>query len=261
MTRSFTCLVHPASDGGADPGAVVPLTRLLRAAGARVEVTYSPGPRAVRTLATEAVGRGDVVVSVGGDGLLSSLAEVVGGLGGTLGVVPARRDGGVARRLALPSDPEAVAAVLLHGSPRTVDLLGVGGRLVVGSVHAGIPPPRRHPLAAVRALASYAPAHYRLVVDGTVHELSAATVVVSGSDEGLLDVVVVEAVSRVALVRALRSGHGSSLVLRGRRVEVSADAREPVPVRAGGVPLGHLPALAEGPLVVEVVPGALSVLA
>ena len=86
--RTFTFLVNPASGGGAAPEAVVPVARLLREAGASVEVTYSPGPRATDDLVRAAVGRGDVVVSVGGDGMLSHLAGAVSTAGGVLGVLP-----------------------------------------------------------------------------------------------------------------------------------------------------------------------------
>ncbi len=297
MTRSFTFLVNPAAGGGAAPEAVVPVARVLRQAGASVEVTYSPGPRAVRALATAAVERGDVVVSVGGDGMLSSLVGLVSGLGGTLGIVPAGRGNDFARMLGLPTSPAQRASLLLEASPRKVDLLSVGDRLVAGSVYAGVdaraativdrarrvPRSLEYPLAAVRAIASYRPGRYRIDVDGTGHEFSAATVVVANSayygngmkiapgaglDNGLLDVVVVEAASRVALLRALPSLYDGShvdrpevTVLRGRRVELSGRASGPIHVGADGEPLDDLPAFTDRPLVAEVVPGALSVLA
>ncbi|MBA3783276.1 MAG: diacylglycerol kinase family lipid kinase [Nocardioides sp.] len=297
MTRSFTFLVNPAAGGGAAPEAVVPVARVLRQAGATVEVTYSPGPQAMRALAIEAIERGDVVVSVGGDGMLSSLAGLVSGLGGTLGIVPAGRGNDFARMLGLPAFPAQQASILLEASPRKVDLLRVGDLLVAGSVYAGVdaraaaivdrarwvPRSLQYPLAAVRALASYRPGRYRLDVDGTGHEFSAATVVVANSayygkgmkiapdaglDDGLLDIVVIEAASRVALIRSLPSVYDGShvarpevTVLRGRRVELSCRARRLIPVGADGEPLGDLPGMTDPPLVVEVVPGALSVLA
>ena len=64
-TTSFCFLVNPASGGGAAPGAVVPVARLLRDAGAAVEVTYSPGPQAMQGLVASAVGRGDADVLEG----------------------------------------------------------------------------------------------------------------------------------------------------------------------------------------------------
>ena len=97
--RSFTFLVNPASGGGAAPEAVVPVARLLRDAGATVEVTYSPGPKAMAGLVDAALGRGDVIVSVGGDGMLSSLAGPVSRADGTLAVLPAGRGNDFARML------------------------------------------------------------------------------------------------------------------------------------------------------------------
>ncbi|MDP2772382.1 MAG: acylglycerol kinase family protein, partial [Nocardioides sp.] len=105
MTRSFSFLVNPASGGGAAPEAVVPVAQQLRSAGATVDVTYSPGPKAMDALVEAAVARGDIVVSVGGDGMLSSLAGAVSRRGGTLGLLPAGRGNDFARMLGIPDDP------------------------------------------------------------------------------------------------------------------------------------------------------------
>jgi YegS/Rv2252/BmrU family lipid kinase len=299
--RTFTFLVNPTSGGGAAPAAVVPVARHLREAGASVDVTYSPGPLAMEELVGEAVSRGDVVVSVGGDGMLSSLAGLVSAAGGTLGVVPAGRGNDFARMLGLPTDPAAVAALLLDGEVRSVDLIsltlpGAETRVVAGSVYAGVDArageivdranrlPRRaqYPYAALRALATYAPARFRVSVDGVERDHLAASVVVANSafygsgmkiapaalvSDGLLDVVVIEAASRLALTRSLpkvydgRHVHLPEVtVLTGKRVELRADSARPVPVGGDGEPLGRLPGLADEPAVVEVRPGALDVI-
>jgi diacylglycerol kinase family enzyme len=313
VTRSFTFLVNPASGGGAAPAAVVPVARALREGGASVDVTYSPGPRAMGALVAAAVERGDVVVSVGGDGMLSSLAGLVSSLGGTLGVVPAGRGNDFARMLGLPSVPGEVAALLLDGEVRKVDLISLalpGGppRLVAGSVYSGVdaragelvdrahrlPRKAQYPYAALRALATYSPARYLVSIDGVEQEYAAATIVVANSAyygsgmkiapaaavaDGLLDVVVIEAASRLALMRSLPKVYDGAhvalpevTVLTGRRVELRADpsrlasshlrtgAARPVPVGGDGEPLGQLPPLAGQPAVVEVQPGALAVI-
>lgn len=298
---SFSLLVNPTSGGGVAAEAVVPVARHLRDAGETVEVTYSPGPRATADLVAAAVGRGDVVVSVGGDGMLSSLAGEVARLGGTLGIIPAGRGNDFARMLGLPDDSRGLAEVLLAGRTRAVDLVswapGTGPeRVVAGSVYAGVdarasetvdrlrrlPLAAQYPLAAVHALATYSPGRYRVVVDGQVHQHRAATVVVANSayygkgmriapdarlDDGLLDVVVIAAASRRALVRSLPTVYDGRhvdldevTVLRGRRVELAAEAGRPVPVGGDGEPIGVLPG-PEAPAVVEVLPGALTVLA
>jgi YegS/Rv2252/BmrU family lipid kinase len=299
--RAFTFLVNPSSGGGAAPGAVVPVARLLREAGATVDVTYSPGPHAMVALVDEAVDRGDVVVSVGGDGMLSSLAGLVSARGGTMGMLPAGRGNDFARMLGLPETAEAQARLLLEGSVRPIDLLavsGIGGerRLVAGSVYAGVdaraaeivdratwlPRTLQYPYAALRALATYQPGRYRVAVDGIEHEYAAATVVVANSayygkgmriappasvEDGVLDVVVIEAAGRVSLMRSLPKVYDGAhvdlpevTVLSGKQVELRGTARTPIPVGADGEPLGPLPALGATPATVEVVPGALPVI-
>ena len=299
---SFRFLVNPSSGGGAAPEAVVPVARLLRDAGAEVEVTYSPGPQAMRALVEAALDRGDVVVSVGGDGMLSSLAGLVADGGGVLGVLPAGRGNDFARMLDLPTTAEGQAELLLAGVTRQVDLIALqngpgAARLVAGSVYAGVdaraseivdrarllPGALQYPYAALRALATYRPGRYRVAVDGDEREFSAATVVVANSAyygkgmriapaaalaDGLLDVVVIEAASRIALMRALPSVYDGSHVerdevhvLTGRRVELSGRGRAPIPVGGDGEPLGVLPDLGEEPAVAQVRPGALNVLA
>jgi YegS/Rv2252/BmrU family lipid kinase len=302
VSRSYTFLVNPASGGGAAPAAVVLVARILRDHGAEVDVTYSPGPRAMGALVAAAVEKGDVVVSVGGDGMLSSLAGLVSAAGGTLGVVPAGRGNDFARMLGLPSGPAEVAALLLDGEVRSVDLVSLTlpkleTRLVAGSVYSGVdaraseivdrshrlPRKLQYPWAAMRALATYSPARYLVSVDGVEASYDAANVVVANSayygsgmkiapaasvTDGVLDVIIIEAASRLALMRSLPKVYDGAhvslpevTVLTGKRVELRADSRRPVPVGGDGEPLGALPGLADQPAVVEVLPGALSVIA
>lgn len=295
---SYSFLVNPLSGGGAAPAAVVPVARLLRDAGATVDVTYSPGPRAMLDLVDAAVARGDVVVSVGGDGMLSSIAGRVSAKGGTLGIVPAGRGNDFARMLGLPLDPDAIAAVLLEGVRTPLDLirLEVGGteRHVAGSVYAGVdavagevvdkvrwmPRKAQYPFAAVRSLLTYQPVRAHVVVDGVAHDFLAATVVVANSGyygsgmhiapgasvtDGLLDVVVIEAASRRGLIRALPKVYDGTHVdlpevhvLRGRSVQVSGTPG--APMGGDGEPVGRLPEDATAPARLDVAPGALSVL-
>lgn len=299
--RAFTFLVNPSSGGGAAPEAVVPVARLLREGGATVDVTYSPGPHAMVELVEQAVGRGDVVVSVGGDGMLSSLAGLVSERDGVLGVLPAGRGNDFARMLGLPEDAEGQARLLLEGAVRRVDLIAVTGlgprRVVAGSVYAGVDArateivdratwlPRRlqYPYAALRSLATYQAGRYVVAVDGIEHTYTAATVVVANSgyygsgmkiapaasvEDGRLDVVVIEAASRVALMRSLPKVYDGShvalpevSVLTGTTVELRGTSRSAIPVGGDGEPLGPLPSLDAAPATVEVLPGALAVLA
>lgn len=297
--RSFAFLLNPHSGGGAAPEAVAPVVRLLREAGAAVEVTTSPGPEATPGIVEAAVARGDVVVSAGGDGMLSSIAGEVSSRGGTLGIVPAGRGNDFARMLGLPKDPGALAETLLRGNAAAVDLIALHlgaaePRVVAGSVYSGVdavagevvdkvrwmPRKLQYPYAAVHSLATYKPVSVHVVVDGEPHDFQAATVVVANSqyygsgmkiapgaqvDDGLLDVVVIEAASRRGLLQALPKVYDGSHVdhprvhvLRGRSVRVSGAPS--VPMGGDGEPLGHLPTAPGDAARIEVLPGALKLL-
>lgn len=288
MTRSFTFLVNPASGGGSGSAAVVPVARILREAGCTVEVTYSPGPEACRELVADAAARGDVVVAVGGDGMVASLAGAVLEAGAVLGILPSGRGNDFARQLGVGSTPDEVAATLLTADPRRVDVIDVDGRVAVGSVYAGVdslaselvdrahrlPRKSQYPYAAVRSLVEFRPTTFGVVVDGTAHRLEAYTVVVANSgyygcgmhiapdavvDDGILDVVVVGAASKLRLVRSLPKLYAGThvampevVVLRGRTVSISAG--RPIAAYGDGERLGPLPVSA------VVRPRALSVL-
>ena len=296
----YRLLVNPVCGGG--KGAVAAaesVARALRNAGHDVTITLTPGVRGTHDLVDEAAARGDVIVLVGGDGTLSSVAGQVAARGGTLGIVPAGRGNDFARMLGLPLAPAAAAEVLLSGSPKTVDLLQVtipGGehRVIAGSAYSGLdarageivqtvrwmPVKLQYPYSALHAMATYRPARFRVAVDGDAAEYVGASVVVANSayygngmkiapgavvDDGLLDVVIIEAESRRTLMRSLPKVYQGAHVhlpgvhvRRGRRVEVTASPR--ASMGGDGEPVGRLPGLAEPPAVVEVLPEALAVL-
>jgi diacylglycerol kinase (ATP) len=273
--RSFRFLVNPLSGGGSAPRSAVPVARILREAGAVVELTYSPGPVGCAELAREAVAAGDVVVAVGGDGMLSSVAGAMVDSGGVLGVVPSGRGNDFARMLGIGTAPEDVARVLLEGEPSQVDVINAGRRVVLGSVYAGVdsraseivdrshrlPRGLQYPYAAVRSVLEFSPTRFTVEVDGDEVSERAYTVVVANSGyygagmhiaptasltDGLLDVVIVRAASKLRLVRSLPKLYDGShveldevLCLRGRTVRVRSAA--PVTAYGDGERLAPLP--------------------
>lgn len=287
--RSYQLLVNPASGTGRGPALAVPVARLLREAGATVEVTYSPGPVRCGELAREAAARGDVVVAVGGDGMVSSVAGAVVEAGGVLGIVPSGRGDDFARMLGIGKEPEQAARTLLDAESMTVDVIDAGRRLVLGSVYAGVdslaseivervrrlPVSTQYAYAGVRALLGFSPTGYTIEVDGVAHQEEAYTVVVANSayygggmriapaaslTDGVLDVVVVRAASKLRLIRCMPKLYDGShvdlpevRVLTGRRVRLSSAA--PVTAYGDGERLAPLPVEA------RVLPGALRVLA
>lgn len=287
--RLFHLFVNPSSGGGKASALGVAVARVLRDAGAEIALTYSSGEAQCRQMVQDAVGRGDITVAVGGDGMISSIIGEVLRAGGTMGIVPGGRGNDFARQLGLPKDADSLGRLLLDAPVRKVDVIEAAGQIVVGSVYAGVdslsselvnrahflPRSMQYPYSAVRALATFKPVVYTITVDGTVHTKEAFTVVVANSgyygsgmhiapaaavDDGILDIVIIKAASRYRLMRAMPKlydgshvGSDAVTVLTGR--EVSIESNGQVTAYGDGEYVAALPVTA------RVLPGALNILA
>ena len=286
MTRSFHLLVNPRSGAGRGARVAAEVGAALRACGAQVRSTVSPGVEAADDLVAD-TGEGEVCVAVGGDGMVSSIAAAAVRREVTLGIAPAGRGNDFVRQLGIPHGPDRLAALLIEGAARPVDAIGVGDDVVVGSVYAGvdslasqlvndmrrIPGALQYPLGALRAMATFPVTTYRVTVDGVEHTFDGFTVVAANSGyygngmhiapdadprDGLLDIVLLGAGSRTSFIRKLpqvyRGTHTENeeiLVLRGQEVRIEADG---VHAYADGDPLAPLPVTA------TVLPGALRII-
>lgn len=291
--RQFTAVVNPTAGGSAGAAALLRVARVLREAGAGVETEYSRGLAHAQELARRAGQQGRVVLAVGGDGIAGSVGGALSGTGALFGLVPAGRGNDFARALELPSEPDELARILLHGTPRRVDTVEVESAthrrtVVLGSVYAGVDAlANRHAnrsrllrgsasyyAGGLRAVATWRPAGYRVTVDGEEHLHRGYTVVAANSpyygsgrmiapgarvDDGLLDVVMIRHAPRrlfFALMNELRTGaHTDRPEVRILRGrQVRIEADRPVPYGADGEVEAVLPVTA------RVLPGALAVL-
>ncbi|MFF4504526.1 YegS/Rv2252/BmrU family lipid kinase [Streptomyces sp. NPDC001401] len=291
--RQFTAVVNPTAGGSTGAAALLAVARLLREAGAELQTEYSRSLAHAQELARHAGSQGRVVLAVGGDGMAGGIGGALSGTGAVLGLVPAGRGNDFARALELPTEPTELAEVLLHHDPRDVDTIEVESAVhdrtvVLGSVYAGVDAlANRHANHAkllrgaasyyaggLRAVTTWRPAHYRVVVDGEEHLHTGYTVVAANSgyygsgrliapdarvDDGLLDVVMISEAPRrlfFALMNELKTGthvnRPQVRILRGREITISAD--RDVPYGADGEVEAVLP------VTVRVLPGALRVL-
>jgi diacylglycerol kinase (ATP) len=309
VTGPFCLVVNPAAGGGRSLRVRPLATAALDAAGAQYTVSESASLEHAKELAADGVRRGHMVVAVGGDGLAGALAGVVAAASGTYGIIPAGRGNDLARVLGIPPDPAAAVQVLTSGQTRQVDLIGVGAAgqaecIVAGSIYAGIPSvagqianatrwlkgPAVYPVAALRALASWKPASFRVEISSggggggpaAVHEFAGYAVVIANSayfgagmkvappaqiDDGILDIVLMRQGPRLAFVRALmKIKDGSHVSLpqisleRGAEVTLTID-REMPSAADGETIFGAAPLAAGMPLRIRVLPSILTVLA
>ena len=182
---------------------------------------------------TKAVETGaDTVVVVGGDGALHDVLPVVVGRGLTLGLLPAGTGNDTARSLGIPvKDQAAAMQVLLGGHTRDIDLAQTGpNEYVVTVVASGFDSkvneranamswPRgnmRYNISILAELREFEPLAFTLTLDGMVIERKAMLVAVGNGpsfggglricegavmDDGLLDVVVINPLSKAKLLR------------------------------------------------------------
>jgi YegS/Rv2252/BmrU family lipid kinase len=291
--RQFTAVVNPAAGGSSGTAALLPLARLLREAGARLDTQYSRSLEHAQEVARQAGGQGHVVLAVGGDGIAGCVGGALSGTDAVLGIVPAGRGNDFARALGLPTEPAALAGLLLNGSPRPVDTIRVSSAFhaetsVLGSVYAGVDAvANRHAntsrllrgaasyyAGGLRAVVGWRPAAYRITVDGTRYERRGYTVVAANSgfygfgrqiapgarvDDGLLDVVVIRHAPKRLFFTMMNELKTGAHVVRPevevlRGREVRIEADRDVPYGADGEVEAALP------VTVRVEPGALNVI-
>jgi YegS/Rv2252/BmrU family lipid kinase len=289
VSRPLALLVNPHAAGGRPLRLLPRVETRLKALGLRYGVQRTQSLLHGCELAREAAGRGEVPVTLSGDGLIGAVAGALRDVpDAVLGVLPGGRGNDFARMIGLPLDPVAACDVLATGRAAPIDLGAAGERTFLGVASLGFDseanriantaPPALGRLVyvygALRALAAWEGARFTVDLDGERIEFEGWSVVVANSgfygggmrvapharlDDGALDVVWLAESSRAGLVRLLakvfRGTHVDApgvSVRRAAAVTVSAD--RPFTVYADGDPIAGLP------VTLRAVPAALKVL-
>lgn len=285
-------VLHGPRSGRRGAGSVgATVVRQLRSAGHEVREletsTIGSAQQACRVAVTDSV---DVLVAVGGDGLVQLVANEISGTATALGIVAAGTGNDNARSLRIPLETDDAVSNLLRGTRRTIDLIHVDAcdRLVVGSVPCGLDAliatratslPRwlgrqSYALATLREIVRLRPMEYRIEVDDTVLEVPALVVAVcnmpfygggmriapaADPGDGLLDIVIISPVgpgAALSLLRGVFSGghtsHPAVRIERASRVRIAGPA---LTVAGDGEALAPLP------VTCTATPGALQVVA
>jgi diacylglycerol kinase (ATP) len=282
-------VTNPRAGKGRGLRAAAQAEAVLRGADWQIEPRLTEGPGDGIRLARQAAHDGyDAVLACGGDGTLSEVLNGLRGTGIPAGVIPAGTGNDFSRTAGISRDPAQAARQLLTAEVAAVDMLAVndGARWAVNVIGVGFDARvarrinRRRRLTAglstyltavTQELIVYRPDSLSVEVDGTRWEGAALLVAIANArsygagmciapmaeiDDGLLDVIVVAHLGRLAFLRSfpqvLRGthlGHPAVRTWRGREVKVTAPTG-PVPVLVDG------DVQCETPLSVRVVPGA-----
>ena len=273
--RRLALFANPAAAGGRALAALPAVETELTHLGVQYRVVDTRGVDHARDEARAAAEDGETVVAVGGDGLVGCMAGALRGGIGALAIVPSGRGNDFARVLHIPTEPREAARVAVDGRERTLDLGLANGRPFVGIASLGFDSDANrianeaklvkgnlvYLYAALRALAGWKHARFRVTVDGAAREVVGYTVAIGNSkaygggmfvfphaelDDSLLDVMTVEQhgklrwlanVPKVFKGTHVDSPHGR--FDKGEVVEVVAD--RPFTVYADGDPIAELP--------------------
>jgi diacylglycerol kinase (ATP) len=286
-------LLNPAAGRWGAAARLARLRVLASAAGAGLVVSKS-GPD-IAAQARRAVEDGVArLVVAGGDGTMHQAAQGLAGSSCALGVVPLGTGNDLAGTLGIPADLEAATRRALTGEVRRLDLVRIGDTVAIGYAGVGFDSavtrfaneevkrlrgPLVYVYAVLHTLATFKPPFMRVDHDGGAFSGRAMFAVVANlprfgggmriapearPDDGWLDLVIVRELSRLRLLavfpkvyRGTHVNHPAVEIVRTRRAEITVD-RE-MTLYGGGEPVATHPA--GQPFVVEVVPGALPVVA
>jgi len=203
-----------------------------------IEATVRPTAAAgdARAFARDAVEAGyDLVIAWGGDGTVNEVGSALVHTGVPLGIVPAGSGNGLASDLGIPFQPRAALELAASGISLTIDagqvddclffnIAGIGVDAVIASRFAVRGIRRRGPLAYLQLstaeLLRYRAQAYTLTLDGETFDRRALLVAFANGrqygnrvliapgaklDDGLLEVVIIEELSMLAIVWRLPS--------------------------------------------------------
>jgi YegS/Rv2252/BmrU family lipid kinase len=275
--RRFALLVNPASGGGRALEALPAVHATLDRLGAAHRTVTTRSIDHAYQEAGSAAAAGETVAALGGDGLLRPLAGALKNTDSALALIPSGRGNDLARVLGVPTDPAEAARIAVEGEERLLDVANVEGTPFMGIASFGFDSDANrianeakrikgdavYLYAALRALASWKPATFTVIVDGERHTMTGYAVAVGNSkaygggmfvlphaelDDGKLDVMLTHHISKLRALRELpkvfKGTHGDSdhvEFLRGEVIEVSAD--RPFVIYADGDPIGATPAM------------------
>lgn len=274
--RRLALIVNPFAGGGRAGRALPAVEAALRGHRLDYQVETTTSLEHARELARAAAAAGDVAVAFGGDGLVGAVAGAIAHSEGVVGVLPGGRGNDFARVVGIPLEPVAACEVLATGAPCELDLGEAAGKTFIGIASCGFDSDANriandtrlakgnlvYVYGALRALLGWKPATFQVTVDGgEMRTVIGYTVAAANSkaygggmflapnaslQDGMLDVVMVEHVSKLRFLRLLPTvfdgrhvQEPSVRIVQAREVEIAADRQ--FVLYADGDPVAELP--------------------
>ena len=289
LEKPIVLIANPSAGGGGADKLLPDAQDALRGRAIEFELVRTTNLEHGREAALQAVADDKIPVVMSGDGLIGMVGGALADSGSPMGILPGGRGNDLARVLGIPRDDIAAAVdVVAQGHLRKIDVGVVNDHRFLGLASFGFDSDANrianearlvrgqavYLYAALRALAAWKPARFKLKVDGEPFEFTGYAVAIANNrcygggmmiapmaelDDGLFHVICTADVPKLDFLRGLpdvfKGTHikrGEVSVLSGAVVEVETD--RPFAVYTDG---DHS---VDTPLKATLLPGALDVI-
>lgn len=270
-------IVNPVAGNGRGVAVAEQASRVLREKGIVNEVIYSRSPEDPVELARAAVREGcPLVVGVGGDGLVSQVANALVGGETPFGIIPAGVGNDFARGVGLPLDVASACSVIARGQAQKVDVGQINDRyfLSIAVIGFGAEVNRRanafrrlrvnalYTFLTIATALSYQPLSFTVIYDGRERRCFSWMIAVGNTwssgrgmalvpaarpDDGMLDACIINGMGKWELLytfpRVFKGRHIYSTgidTIRGKEINIHCE--QSCEIYADGERVGVLPA-------------------
>ncbi|WP_183566812.1 diacylglycerol/lipid kinase family protein [Mucilaginibacter sp. SP1R1] len=263
MKRKALFIINPISGGKKKDGVPELIDQNLDKGKFDTTIVFSDGVSHARIIASEAVGKYDIVVAVGGDGTVNEIASAIVRSDTALGIVPYGSGNGLARFLGVPMNPQQAIQVLGTGNIESIDSGTVNGQSFFNMAGMGFDAHISEVFShgkkrgfisyiksSIQEIAKYDAQQYQIEVDGKVYSRQAFMLSIANSSQygnnahispnasvqdGLLDVCVIKKFPlwrfpEMGIRMLTKTSEGTSYVeiIRGRQINVTREADGPI---------------------------------
>jgi diacylglycerol kinase (ATP) len=290
LKKKALFIINPVSGGKKKDKVPGLIQKYLDTGTIEYQIVISTGIADARNLATQAIGRFDAVVAVGGDGTVNEVASAIVGTDLILGIIPYGSGNGLSRFLGVPMDPVKAIQTLNGWKVASIDSAQVNGRWFFNMAGMGFDAHISEVFShdktrgfssyfksSIQEIRSYKSQQYHLEIDGEVYDREAFMLSFANSSQygnnahvspgasvqdGLIDVCVIKPFPlyrfpEMGLRMFTKTADSSSFVeiIRGRHIRVKRS--NPGPFHLDGEPqlLGTDAEISVVPLSLRVIVG------
>jgi YegS/Rv2252/BmrU family lipid kinase len=263
LKRKALFIINPISGGKKKDGVPELIDQNLDKSVFDATIVFSDGVSHARIIASEAVGKYDIVVAVGGDGTVNEIASAIVGSNTALGVVPYGSGNGLARFLGIPMNAQQAIQTLSTGNIESIDSGELNGKPFFNMAGMGFDAhisevfshgKKRGFISYIKSslqeIATYNEQEYRIEIDGQVYNRKAFMLSIANSSQygnnahispkasvqdGLLDVCVIRKFPlwrfpEMGIRMLTKTSEGTSYVeiLRGKHINVTRQGDGPI---------------------------------